>query len=334
MRICQPSEKAIREAVEALRDARLVAFPTETVYGLGADASNPQAISRLYQAKGRPTAHPVIVHLYSAEQIDEWANNIPEPARLLAQKLWPGPLTLILPGAEHVLAQVTGGQSSVGLRVPSHTTAQALLRAFGGGLAAPSANKFGRLSPTTANDVADNFEFEQEVDMVLDGGISEVGIESTIVDFSSGNARILRPGMILPEQIESIIGNLDRNWDRDHTAHGSGAGAPRAPGLLKSHYAPHTPTRLVEGTMLAQRLRTLNDNGQKVALLSFQEGLQSCVVRGIVASPDPARYAHDLYSNLRKLDGCKADVILVEVVPETDAWSAVADRLKRASTEQ
>jgi L-threonylcarbamoyladenylate synthase len=322
MKILPPTEDALNEAAALLRRGQLVAFPTETVYGLGADASNVEALARLYEAKGRPTSHPVIVHLFSADQLDDWAVEVPEAARRLAEALWPGPLTLILPKAPHVLDAVTGGQNSVGLRVPSHPAARQLLNRFKGGVAAPSANKFGRLSPTTAADVA--HDFAKEVAMVLDGGPSEVGIESTIVDFTGAAPRILRPGMILPQQVEAIAGKLER---LHHPA-----GAPRAPGMLKSHYAPSTPTQVVAAEALNSRIASLTKTGARVCALSFQEGMPGCL-QLIVASRDPSRYAHELYRNLRKLDSLGADVIVVEAVPETDAWAGVADRLKRASAE-
>ncbi|MBS2001864.1 MAG: threonylcarbamoyl-AMP synthase, partial [Cyanobacteria bacterium SZAS LIN-5] len=184
----------IEHAVRLLQSGELVAFPTETVYGLGADASNPAAVARLYAAKGRPTNHPVIVHLADSNQLSKWASSVPFAAIQLAEKFWPGPLTLILPKADHVLDEITGGQKSVGLRVPAHPLALELLKAFGGGIIAPSANKFGRLSPTRAEDV--RAEFKDEVSLVLDGGPCAVGIESTIVDLSREQPMILRPGMI------------------------------------------------------------------------------------------------------------------------------------------
>lgn len=322
MRVLRPTDEAIREASAALRTGLLVALPTETVYGLGADARNDAALKRLYEAKGRPTQHPVIVHLANADQIDEWAVDVPEAARRLAAQLWPGPLTMILRKAGFVSLSVTGGQDTVGLRIPSHPVARKLLLEFGGGVAAPSANKFGRISPTTADDVA--HDFEEEVEIVLDGGTCEVGIESTIVDLTGDQLRILRPGMILPEQIEAIAGKVQRA-----PAPGS---TTRAPGMLKSHYAPRTPTELVTSEKFSARLRELQSSGRKVCALTFQAQVGECAGL-VVASVDPRRYAHELYGSLRKLDRLGADVILVESVPEDDAWSGVADRLKRAAAD-
>jgi L-threonylcarbamoyladenylate synthase len=318
MRMLEPTDQAIEEAVQRLRDGQLVAFPTETVYGLGADASNPQALRRLYQAKGRPTGHPVIVHLAQVEQIEQWAAEVPEAARRLAAALWPGPLTLILRRAASVSDQVTGGQDTVGLRIPSHPVARRLLSAFGSGVAAPSANKFGRLSPTSAADVAE--DFAEEVSVILDGGSCDVGIESTIVDFSSGSPRVLRPGMITAEQIAALVGPLS----------GSTPGGPRAPGTLPAHYAPRTPCRLVPPHDLKGELTALTEAGKRVCVLSFQESADKAS-GWIVASAEPARYAHDLYRSLRRLDRQGADIILIEKVPDDQQWSGIADRLKRAS---
>ena len=320
------SEKpTIAEGVEALKAGLLVAFPTETVYGLGADASNPAALKRLYQAKGRPTNHPVIVHLSDIDQVKNWAREVPEAAMVLARAFWPGPLTLILPRAESVSDAITGGQDSVGLRIPSHPLALSLLMEFGGGVAAPSANKFGRLSATSAEDVAK--EFLDEVAVVLDGGHCEVGIESTIVDFSSAAPRILRPGMIVPEQIVSLIGEVGHG-----TAFGAGADKTvRAPGGLPSHYAPKTPLRLVGSVALSREVESLTKQGLKVCVLSFVPNTSSDEITWLAIPNEPQAYARQLYRSLRKLDQEKADIILVETVPTSDSWSGIADRLARAS---
>lgn len=325
MKILSADESSIEIAAKALSDGLLVAFPTETVYGLGANASDAEAIKRLYEAKGRPSNHPVIVHLARMDQLSEWASVVPESARRLGEALWPGPLTMILPKASHVRDDITGGQHSVGLRIPNHPVAQALLKKFGGGIIAPSANKFGRLSPTTAADVA--ADFEHEVAIVLDGGACEVGIESTIVDFTVSPPRILRPGMVLAEQIEAIIGELQRPG----APVVSSAPLTRAPGDLPSHYAPATPLRLLDAADLSHRLKDLRHKGLKVCVLSFESN-QAGDIPWIVAPRQPALYAHELYRNLRMLDRNKAAFILVENVPRTDDWSGVADRLRRASS--
>jgi L-threonylcarbamoyladenylate synthase len=326
VRILKPDDKAIAEAADALRKGLLVAFPTETVYGLGAATAHPEAIARLYAAKGRPTNHPVIVHLAEREQLRDYASSVPEGAWRLAEKLMPGPLTLILPRSSQVPDSVTGGQETVGLRVPNHPVAHALLKAFGGGVAAPSANKFGRVSPTTAQDVAG--DFEDEVAIVLDGGPCEVGIESTIVEFTAdGTARILRPGMIHARQIAEIIGG------RVDTAFGGAAkhGETRVPGGLPSHYAPNTPLILLSTEMLHSEVDRLANENKRVAVLAFAHTPKAAA--SLVAKPSAREYAQQLYSNLRKLDRENADLIIVESVPETEEWAGIADRLRRAAAE-
>lgn len=312
----------IDQAVELLQRGELVAFPTETVYGLGADASNPSAVARLYAAKGRPTNHPVIVHLADFDQLSNWASSVPESAVKLAKAFWPGPITLILPKASHVLDEITGGQSSVGLRVPAHPLAIELLKAFGGGIIAPSANKFGRLSPTRAEDVRN--EFKQEVALVLDGGPCAVGIESTIIDLSKKQPMILRPGMVDQGQIEAIIGPV-------LVAHKQAepASVTRAPGDLASHYAPVTPLKLVSADELSQIAKSCADNLNRTAVLSFSVAPGCC--NWIVAQRDPDTFARDLYQNLRQLDNLKLDRILVETPPKDPHWEGIWDRLNRAS---
>ncbi|MFW2401175.1 L-threonylcarbamoyladenylate synthase, partial [Burkholderia pseudomallei] len=236
-----PSAEAIEDAAARLDAGELVAFPTETVYGLGADAQNPAAVARIYAAKGRPANHPVIVHLAPGSDPGYWVEALPADAKKLIDAFWPGPLTLILKRATHIPDAVSGGQDSVGLRCPSHPVAQALLRAFDarrgghGGVAAPSANRFGHVSPTTAQHVRDEFG---DAVHVLDGGPSDVGIESTILDLSRGFPALLRPGHVSPRQIADVLGVAPRLPD------GSDATAPRASGTLKAHYAPRTPLAL------------------------------------------------------------------------------------------
>jgi len=306
----------------------LVAFPTETVYGLGADASNPAAVAKIFAAKGRPQDHPLIVHVAAPELLPQWAREIPPAAQKLALAFWPGPLTLILKRAEGVPDCVTGGQDSVGLRVPGHPLALALLRAFAGtqagrrysGIAAPSANKFGRISPTTAEHV--RAELGAAVDRVLDGGECEVGIESTIVDLSRGRAVLLRPGQITPAQIAAVISEEVELPD---------AAAPRVPGALASHYAPRTPLALVAAADLPGRLAGLR--GTRVAVLSRAQSPAG--MRDVSWQSAPravAAYAHELYASLRRLDALGCAWILVEAPPATPEWQGVNDRLKRAAS--
>ena len=316
------SDRDIDKAVAILRAGGLVAFPTETVYGLGADASNIDALKKLYAAKGRPGDHPVIVHLADAAQLPVWARAIPASAHKLAEKFWPGPLTMILPRAPQVLDAVTGGQASVGLRVPSHPVARRLLAAFGGGIAAPSANRFGHVSATTAAHV--HAEFGSDIDLILEGGATEVGIESTIVDLTSTMPTVLRPGHISAADIADALGVMPDAASRD---------SPRVPGSLARHYAPATPLMLVEADLLIELAATLTRQGQKVAVLALS-ALQP-LLAGLVwraASAEAQTYAHSLYANLRELDAAGCDVILAEQVPDAPAWTAVRDRLSRAAT--
>lgn len=313
----------IKEAAHLLRQGKLVAFPTETVYGLGADASSAQALAELYRVKGRPVTHPVIVHLADFTQVAYWAH-VPESAKLLAEKFWPGPMTLILPRASHVLDQVTGGQDSVGIRIPSHPLALELLREFGGGVAAPSANRFGRLSPTSAQAVAEGLG--DDVSMILDGGSCQVGIESTIISLLDQPA-ILRPGMIAREQVEAVIGRL-----ADPVAAASGAPAahePRVPGALASHYAPLTELIIMRAEQI------LAHNFGPCGIIAFPQTCRSLRARKqdvvVEASLDPEEYARMIYGELRRLDALKLERIIVEAVPAEGKWHGVYDRLSRAS---
>ncbi len=315
------SDQEIKNAVAVLRAGGLVAFPTETVYGLGADAANPEALKKVFAAKGRPHDHPLIVHVADAVQLANWAREIPPAAGKLAKKFWPGPLTVILRRAASVSDLVTGGQDTVALRVPSHPVAQALLRAFGGGIAAPSANRFGRVSATTAAHVRS--EFGDTVECVLDGGAADVGIESTIVDLSGPRPVLLRPGRITAEQLEKVLGEALAAPD---------ARSPRAPGTLAKHYAPQTPLMMMEADLMLELASSLVRQGRRVAALA-RSALQPLLPElvWIAAPADAEGYAHDLYANLRKLDEAGCDTILVEEPPLTAEWAAVRDRLLRAA---
>ncbi len=316
----------IGRAADILRAGGLVAFPTETVYGLGADAANADALRRLFAAKGRPADHPVIVHLADAAQLSEWVRTIPEAAAKLVAAFWPGPLTLIVPRAAGVLDAVTGGQETVGVRVPRHPVAHALLAAFGGGVAAPSANTFGHISATHAAHVRAEFD-EATVPLVLDGDPPDIGVESTIVDVSGPRPTLLRPGGITPAQLAAVLGE---------PVAAPTASSPRAPGTLPRHYAPRTPLEIVPTEMLEARIRSLTDNGERVAVLfwspKFMEYTpQTEVARDDANTGDSYSYARLLYTTLRSLDKVHASRILVEDVPEGDEWLAVRDRLRRAA---
>jgi L-threonylcarbamoyladenylate synthase len=315
------SDSEIQHAVAVLRAGGLVAFPTETVYGLGADASSPEAVKKIYAVKGRPADHPVIVHVADAVQVAAWAREVPGAFGALARRFWPGPLTLILKRARGVSEVVTGGQDTVAVRVPSHPVAQRLLGVFGGGIAAPSANRFGRVSATTAEHVRQ--EFGAEVACVLDGGEADVGIESTIVDLSGAEPRLLRPGWIGSHDIEAALGAALAVPDRT---------APRAPGTLAAHYAPRTPLALVEADLLLELAASLARQGKKTAALAFSAARPVAPAIVWKAAPSDARaYAHALYANLRALDAAGCDTILVERPPQTAEWAAINDRLTRAA---
>ncbi|OBV40423.1 L-threonylcarbamoyladenylate synthase [Janthinobacterium psychrotolerans] len=320
---------SITAAAALLEAGALVAFPTETVYGLGADAENPQAVARIYQAKGRPSDHPVIVHVAPGADLAHWCDDLPPQATQLVTAFWPGPLTLIVKRAAHIPDAVSGGQDTVGLRCPSHPVAIELLAAFKGGkggVAAPSANKFGNVSPTTAQHVRDEFQAELDSGLlgaVLDGGQSAVGIESTIVDLSrlaTHGPVLLRPGHISGEQIAAVIGQLPALPD---------AAAPRASGTLDSHYAPHTPVAMQHADLLGETLNQLLNAGRRVALIHYSEMPPASASVRLAA--DPASYAHALYASLRTMDQVGAELILVEAPPTGADWLGVNDRLRRAA---
>jgi L-threonylcarbamoyladenylate synthase len=311
----------IVRAAELLRAGELVAFPTETVYGLGADASNAQAVARIFAAKGRPQDHPLIVHLPDASHIDAWARDVPAAARKLAAAFWPGPLTLILKRRPGVADAITGGQDTVGLRVPGHPLALELLREFNGGVAAPSANRFGRISPTTAQHVRE--ELGDAVALVLDGGPCQVGIESTILDISADEPAILRPGMIGAEAIAAVLG-------RQPVA--AQAGAPRVSGSLESHYAPSAPLELVSSDGLVFAVRNAIIKGERTAFLaSMAQPIHHDLIAWKLAPTEPEPFARALYANLRELDALGCGRIVVQQPPQTAAWMAVLDRLRRAA---
>jgi L-threonylcarbamoyladenylate synthase len=316
----------IARAAEFLRRGELVAFPTETVYGLGADASNPAAVARIFAAKGRPADHPLIVHVADAAQLERLARHVPDAARRLAAAFWPGPLTLIVERAPGVPDAVTGGQDTVGVRVPSHPVARALLAAFGGGVAAPSANRFGRVSPTCAQHVIDEFgAASTAIAAVIDGGACDVGIESTIVDVSRGTVRVLRPGGVSAEQIERVLG-APLDTQRAST---SGRDVPRVSGSLASHYAPNTPVELVRAERLGERVQS---STERLVVLVRTCHIASTASAAVVALPrEPHLYAHDIYAALRAADEVRAARILVEEPPDAPEWLAVRDRLLRAT---
>ncbi|MCY0387509.1 L-threonylcarbamoyladenylate synthase [Robbsia sp. Bb-Pol-6] len=359
---CLPAgPEGIAAAAAWLGQGQLVGFPTETVYGLGADAADPVAVARIYAAKGRPSNHPVIVHLPPGGDPLWWAADLPPAAQALIDAFWPGPLTLILGRAARIPAAVSGGQDSIGLRCPSHPVAQALLEAFSalrgghGGVAAPSANRFGKVSPTAARHVRDEFG---DAIPVLDGGDSAVGIESTIVDLSRGFPALLRPGHVTPEQIAAVLGGMPSMpstfasqaasapatvampFARDGHA-GPAPGdrpAPRASGTLRAHYAPATPLALLSAPAIAAilRARAADVPGMRYAVVTHSAAGAAALagaadVEWVQAPANAAGYARVLYGMLRALDGAHVVRILVEALPDDPAWQAVADRLGRAA---
>jgi L-threonylcarbamoyladenylate synthase len=323
--IVLPSPENIDRAAFLLREGQLVSFPTETVYGLGADARNREAVGRVFAAKRRPAEHPLIVHLAHPSALQRWARTIPAGAQALADAFWPGPLTLILPRAAGVPDAVTGGQDSVGLRMPGHPVAHALLERFaalgGDGVAAPSANRFGRVSATTAQHVAE--DFGDEAALILDGGACRHGIESTIVAFTGQEPELLRLGVIGVEELARVLGREPKT---------AGTGAPRAPGTLATHYAPRTPARLFPREDLLAALGEIGRSTGHVAVLAHSVA-QPPLFEGtwFDAPAHGAAYAHELYANLRALDARAADEIWIEAPPDGPEWSAVRDRLRRAT---
>lgn len=323
-----PSDADYQRAVDLLVAGELVAIPTETVYGLGADAANPAAVGKIFAAKGRPADHPLIVHVAGHDAVGHWAEQVPDFAWELMEAFWPGPLTLILKKQPWVPDAVTGGQATVGLRVPGHPVALELLRRFAAvrgdhaGIAAPSANRFGRISPTTAAHVAE--ELGERVPLILDGGPCPVGIESTIIDCSRGQPVVLRPGHISPAHLAAVLGQPPRIE--------TSQGAPRVSGSLEAHYAPSTPLRLVAGERLLDFLNAQRHRGGHCAVLSPNQPPQAGMPHAWRLLPaDPVGYAHDLYAALRDMDHAGVDLIVVEALPAGAEWAAVADRLRRAA---
>lgn len=325
---------AIGQAAQRLAEGSLVGLPTETVYGLGADADNASAVRAIFAAKGRPADHPLIVHLAPGDTpggwrsaVDHYARDIPAFALRLMEAFWPGPLTLILPRRPDVAAVAAGGQDSVGLRCPSHPVARALLREAAQrgvrGVAAPSANRFGRVSPTTAAHVADEFAaLGDDALLILDGGACPVGIESTIVDASRGHPVLMRPGMITPEQLQAACGQPVRPRDE---------AAPRASGTLASHYAPTAKVRLMDGKMLQTALDVLGKDALHIAVYARTRLRAGPGVKLQTMPADAAACAHELFAVLRELDATGVRLIWVETPPPLAEWDGVRDRLSRAA---
>ena len=315
----------IDEALALLRAGELVGIPTETVYGLAADAARPEAVAKIFAMKGRPADHPVIVHLAGKDQLSDWARDIPDSAWKLAEAFWPGSLTLILQRQPQVPDAVTGGQDTVGLRAPAHPLTHELLRRFGGGLAAPSANQFGHVSPTTAQHVY--AEFGERLPLILDGGPCLVGVESTIVGLTGDFTTLLRPGGVPREAIEDVLGITLVHHEKPAEA------KLRVSGLLDSHYAPRTPLYMGELRRLEGEAYRHLEQGKRVAILHrspLAGGV--CGLESHQMPDEPEAFARDLYATLRVFDeGRHFDFLLLETPPQTPAWLAVNDRVKRAA---
>ncbi|MBV7700560.1 L-threonylcarbamoyladenylate synthase [Streptomyces sp. TRM70350] len=312
----------IETAAGVLRAGGLVALPTETVYGLGANAEDPAAVSRIFQVKGRPPSHPLIVHLGGAEHLDDWVEDVPATARLLAERFWPGPLTLVLRRGRRVPLEATGGLETVAVRVPDHPVALALLAAFGGGVTAPSANRFGQVSPTTAHHV--RAELGDAVDFVLDGGPCEVGVESTIVDATGDAPSILRPGGVTREDLETVLGCPLAVHSTSRV---------RVPGQHPSHYAPRARVVLVEPEKVIGEAELAQELGHQVGVLLPPSFANTPVkAHAVVVVPgSPAAYARGLYGFLRELDQQRCDLIVASLPVEEGLGLAIANRLRRAA---
>ena len=341
------SSAVINEAVKTLRDGGLVAFPTETVYGLGADAKNPEAIKKVFASKDRPSTHPLIVHVAAPDKFDQdqidwvsvlapWARDISDNALKLIATFWPGPLTLVFKKDKSVPSEATGGQDTVAIRAPAHPMTQELLRKFKGGIVGPSANRFGKVSPTRASDVRNEFEGMLDL-MVLDGGDCEVGIESTIIDLSSGDKPILlRPGAITPSEILAKTGiQVYQPGEINKTE--EEAALPRVSGSLRAHYAPTTPLRLYAPGRVLDALSEFPDIKSRVAVAVWDsesslvlEDHPSIDVEEVIVSSDSAAFASRLYRSLRDLDQQAWDLILFPEPPAGEEWDGVRDRLQRA----
>ena len=321
-------QSTIDSAAAILRKGGVVALPTETVYGLAADATQPEAVRRIFTIKGRPADHPLIVHIADKSQLADWASEVPPAAQLLAEHFWPGPLTLILPRKPQVSDIITGGQDTVGLRVPNHPLTLAVLRAMGphAAVAAPSANRYGRISPTTAAHVRE--ELGDSVDMILDGGPCQVGLESTIISCIGDKVTLLRPGGISVAAIEQVLKHPVEIAD-------SSTAKIRVSGSVLSHYAPLTPLDLLPHKDLLERAQALSQQGQRVATLEWSaaddaHAKHTKFTRTRMPN-NAAEYGQQLYATLRQLDNQHFDFLLAETPPHTLEWLAVADRLLRAS---
>ena len=319
---------AIQAAAERIQAGGLVGFPTETVYGLGADASNEAAVKGIFDAKGRPADHPLIVHVASADQVAHYARDVPTFAQRLMAAFWPGPLTVILPRKEGVALAAAGGQNSIGLRCPAHPVALAFLKACQTGVAGPSANRFGRVSPTTARHV--NEEFGDDL-LVLDGGACDVGIESCIVDCTRGRPVLLRPGVLTRVQLEAACGEAVMDKDAWQVSD-AGEAAPRASGTLTAHYAPNAKVRLMDAKAIQTALDLLGPEAAHIAIYARDVlRIPSTQVLYRRMPDDALATAQQLFAVLREFDAKGIKLIWIQLLPDAPGWDGVRDRLERAA---
>lgn len=315
-------DQNIRRCADELRDGRVVAFATETVYGLGADTFNADAVRRIYELKGRPLDNPLIAHVIDLVGAKQVALDWDHRCNKLASRFWPGPLTMILARRPEVPLEAVAGLSTIAVRSPAHPLARSLLYAFGGPISAPSANRSGHVSPTTAQHVADDFPDAEHLP-VLDGGLAGFGIESTVVDLTSEVVRVLRPGSVTIDQIRRVLG-------RAFAVEGTEQGI--SPGTAAVHYAPHRAALSIPATELVERLKQLSDAGQRAAVLALTPGIVPAPHQAIVMPLDADAYARRLYQALREADAVEVDCIVIETPPARDGvWMAVHDRLGRAT---
>lgn len=318
-----PEPDAVRQAADVIRAGGLVGFPTETVYGLGANALDARAVARVFEAKGRPSTNPVIVHVFDAPDVLNVASNWPETAQGLAARFWPGPLTLVVPRSDRVPDIVTAGGPTVAVRCPNHPIARALIRAAGVPIAAPSANRSTELSPTRAEHVLKGLN--GRIDLLLEGGPCSGGIESTVVDVTGETPRVLRPGLITVPMLEEVCGRVATG--------AGGEGVSRSPGQMAKHYSPRTPVVLAENAERAERLLGEGQSaGLRVVVLGFDLPLGPEPTYWTMLY-EPERYAADLYAVLHEIDRAGWDRVVIELPPDTPEWAGVRDRLTRAASD-
>ena len=326
------NEDNYSQAIDLLKAGELVAFPTETVYGLGAVATNDKAVAKIFEAKGRPSDNPLIVHVGTIEEINRYVTSISEKAKICMDVFWPGPLTLVMEAKQDVLASnVTAGLSTVGIRMPNHPVALALLQQLGEPVAAPSANKSGKPSPTKAEHVAD--DLKGIIPLIIDGGATGIGLESTVLDVTLNPPVILRPGGITKEMIETVIGEVVEPTIAEHKIEAT----PKAPGMKYTHYAPKAPVYLIDATTnVEQAIKTLQQKGHKVALIAFNEykNCNSDYFFALGESTNLEEVGTNLYGALRSCDKTEATIILATVTSSDGVGSAIMNRLQKAAGEK